>query len=174
MRLLALTCDHCGAPLEVPKQVSHFTCAYCETPLTVQHQGGAIFTATMEGIEKNTRAIAEDVDVIRAHHDLERLDQEWSEYRERYVRGSGLMVVPSTRGVVLMAIAMTIVGATLFVGILAFEMPSIVAVLFAIVYPIGAILVGIGAYANGRAFTKEFRAYRNRRRAIMQRLRDEG
>ena len=42
-----LTCPHCGAPIQLPRQGGHVQCAYCHAPLAVAarddaslHQGG--------------------------------------------------------------------------------------------------------------------------------------
>lgn len=170
MELIALTCNQCGAPLEVPVTANFLTCTYCKTRLKVHNQGGAAFTETIDSIDQRTRVIAEDVDAIRAHHDLEHLDKEWATLRDRFKNDAGL-IVSSTRGAFVgMVITLLIVGVLLFFVIRSIDLPIIVTVLFAIVYPVVAGLVGLGAYANAREFEKEFRTYHQRRSDIMKRL----
>ena len=39
-KLLNLSCNHCGAPLQVPEETKYLTCTYCSSRLQVEHSGG--------------------------------------------------------------------------------------------------------------------------------------
>ncbi len=58
MRLLSLTCNHCGAPLEVPAKTRFLTCNYCSSRLEVHRSGSAVHTEVLEAIEERTKKIA--------------------------------------------------------------------------------------------------------------------
>ncbi len=103
MRVLSVTCNHCGAPLEVPKKAKFVTCSFCSSRLAVHHSGNAVYTEVLESIEQKTAEIAEDVETIKHQNDLERLDREWMMGKQQFmVRGKhGEYRVPSTAGSVI-------------------------------------------------------------------------
>ena len=96
MRLLAINCGHCGAPLEVPPKTRYVTCGYCSTRLEVHRSGGAVFTEVVEALAARTESIAEDVELLKLRRQLEELDRKWMADREEYmIRGQhGEMRVP--------------------------------------------------------------------------------
>lgn len=106
MKLYSVSCQHCGAPLEVPARVKQLTCQFCGTRLKVQQTGSAIYTEALEEISAATDRIAQNTDYIKLQNELERIDREWALEKESFmVRGKdGQMSVPSR-------------GASLFGGI---------------------------------------------------------
>ncbi len=100
MRVISVTCDNCGAPLEIPKRTRYVTCSYCSSRLQVHHTGNAVYTEVLEAIEQATTAIAEDVETLKLQSELDRLDREWMMEKESYtVRGKdGEYNVPSAAG----------------------------------------------------------------------------
>jgi DNA-directed RNA polymerase subunit RPC12/RpoP len=97
MELVSLTCGHCGAPLEVPEGTRYVTCGYCSSKLEVHRSGGAIYTQVLEALQKRTEEIADDVEILKLQNELERIDREWQENRQRcMIRGKhGSMREPS-------------------------------------------------------------------------------
>ena len=97
MKLFSLSCQHCGAPLEVPARVKQLTCQFCGTRLKVQQTGSAIYTEALEEITETTSRIADNTDYIKLQNELERIDREWSHEKENFmVRGKdGQLSVPS-------------------------------------------------------------------------------
>ena len=83
MKLLALNCNHCGAPLEVPEKANYLTCTFCQTQLSVQRSGGAAYTEALEKLDERTEQIADDVEILKLQAELDRLDREWTSGRER-------------------------------------------------------------------------------------------
>lgn len=57
MRVISLTCDKCGAPLEVGEEVRFFTCSFCGSRLAMHHAGGAIYTEALGRIDEKTDRI---------------------------------------------------------------------------------------------------------------------
>ena len=78
MKLIALDCNHCGAPLEVPRKLRSVTCAFCNTKLAIKHEGSAIYT---EAIEQ----IAAGVEKLVKQGEVEQLDREWEMRRKGFV-----------------------------------------------------------------------------------------
>ena len=85
MQLLSLTCNHCGAPLEVPGEARFVTCTHCSSRLAVQRSGGAAYTEVLEVLDQRTEQIADDVEKLKLENRLERLDREWMLQRDQYM-----------------------------------------------------------------------------------------
>jgi hypothetical protein len=110
VKLLSVSCQHCGGPLEVPARVTQITCQFCGARLQVQRSGNAVFTETLDQLAQQTGRIADNTEYIRLQNELERLDREWMLEKERYmVRGKdGELSVPSKTA--------SVVGAVIVVG----------------------------------------------------------
>jgi hypothetical protein len=85
MKLLSLSCGHCGAPLEVPENTKFVTCTYCSSRLEVLRTGGAAYTEVLEALNERTEKIADDVETLKLESRLDRLDRQWMLERERYM-----------------------------------------------------------------------------------------
>ena len=86
MELVKLACNNCGADIDVPGDARFVTCRFCSAKLEVGHTDGAAFTRVREEVAR----IAHEVDELRAENrvlslksDLERLDRDWNERREK-------------------------------------------------------------------------------------------
>ncbi|MEQ8819095.1 MAG: hypothetical protein RLY93_02545 [Sumerlaeia bacterium] len=77
MKTLHLTCNHCGAPLDVAENANFVTCGHCGSRLKVERTESSYSTSVLESIDRRTQDIQEDLEKIRLHHELERLDREW-------------------------------------------------------------------------------------------------
>ena len=73
MKVISISCNHCGAPLDVPLKTRYLTCSFCESRLEVQQSGNAYFTSVLEAVSQ----IEEDVGTIKLQNELERIDREW-------------------------------------------------------------------------------------------------
>lgn len=100
MTILNLTCNHCGAPLQVPEKTRFLTCRFCSSQLEVQHSENAVYTEVLQALDQRTSEIARDVGAIKRQNELAQLDREWERERESYlVRGQhGQRNIPSTAG----------------------------------------------------------------------------
>ena len=88
MRLVSLNCNQCGAPLEVPEKIQFVTCVYCSARLSIHRSGNAVYSESLDEIEKRTGEIAEDLETIKLQNELESLDRQWMLDRDRY-QGQG-------------------------------------------------------------------------------------
>lgn len=111
-KLIALTCNHCGAPLKVPGETRFLTCGHCASHLEVQRSGDAIFTKVLEALDKRTAALANDVEILKLQNDLELLDREWAVESQPYMNRSknGTLSEPTTEGAVFFAVVIVLVG----------------------------------------------------------------
>jgi hypothetical protein len=85
MKILTLTCNQCGAPLEVPAKTRFLTCTFCSSQLEVHRSGNAAYTEVLEAVQKRTEEVADDVETIELKLELEKLDREWKEERKRHL-----------------------------------------------------------------------------------------
>lgn len=101
MKLLTLTCQQCGAPLEVPAKIKQLTCQFCGTRLQVQRTGSAAYTEVLDEVAESVARVAETTEQLRIEQEISRLDREWQLGRERFmVRGKdGQLSVPGKTGV---------------------------------------------------------------------------
>ena len=171
MKLLSLTCNHCGAPLEVPAKTRFLTCSYCSARLEVQRSGGAVFTEVLEALDERTRKIAEDVEAIKIQNRLEQMDRQWTADRERYMSTDkhGRRSVPTTAGSIAAAVA-ACVGGTIWM-ITAASMPgSGPFPLFGLIVIAVGIFIGIHGVRKAEAFQRARRRHQMRRREVLRQL----
>jgi hypothetical protein len=70
VKVTALSCGKCGAPLSVPERTQFLTCTFCGSRLEVHREGGAAYTAVLE-------KLADDLETVRLQNELERVDREY-------------------------------------------------------------------------------------------------
>jgi hypothetical protein len=97
MNVINLTCNHCGAPLEVAEQTKFATCRFCSSRLAIEHSESAFYTRVLEALENHTTALSQDLETIKIQNEIERLDREWEMQREPLCRRtkSGQIAEPS-------------------------------------------------------------------------------
>ena len=72
MKVTALSCGKCGAPLSVPERTTFLTCTFCGSRLEVHREGGAAYTAVLE-------KLADDLETVKLQNELERVDREYAD-----------------------------------------------------------------------------------------------
>jgi hypothetical protein len=82
MELIPVTCNHCGAALQVSDAARFVTCRYCNSQLEIKRTDSAVSTEVLQRIDQNTAAMADDLHVLRRDSELERLDREWDQRRQ--------------------------------------------------------------------------------------------
>ncbi len=101
MKLLALTCNNCGAPIEVPEETKFFTCSHCESRLAVHRSGNAVYTDVLDALQQRAIQIATDMEVLKVQDKLGRLDRQWGADREKLGGGQhGYIRVPTVANAV--------------------------------------------------------------------------
>jgi DNA-directed RNA polymerase subunit RPC12/RpoP len=172
MRVLSLTCNHCGASLEVPKKTRFVTCQYCSSRLEVKQTSGTIYTEVLEAIDEKTERIVQDLELIKLQNRLEQLDREWAVEKERYLlKGThGETMVP-TRGVL---VIVSVIGGVfgLFWMILTLAMGApLFFPFFGLIVVAGVIAVCIKAMSSARIYERRKRDYDIKRGKILEEIR---
>lgn len=166
-QVISVSCNHCGAPLDLPPGTHYATCQHCGAKLQVHMSGGAAYTELLESIDTRTQQIAEDVEAIKKQGEMERLDREWERQRSLYL-------VQDKRGNVRMpGSAGSLIGAGIAAGggvIWTIFATSIGApwffCLFGVVFIIIAIAGGINGMMKASQYEQALRRYEAQRRHI--------
>ncbi|HET6249931.1 MAG TPA: hypothetical protein VFE47_19735 [Tepidisphaeraceae bacterium] len=178
IQVLSITCDHCGAPLEVPPGTRFVTCRYCNSRLEIHQNGGAAYTEVLEAIDERTQHIAEDVETIKLQNQLNQLDREWMVDRENYaIRNKQGHSLPPTTGGGAGAI-FGLVFASVFIVIWIIASASMGAPFFFPLFGVGMlVMIFIGVISSLKK-TGDYRnalgVYERRRQKLLNALRDRG
>jgi len=171
MKLLTLSCNECGAPLEVPEGTRFVTCGYCSARLAVQRTASTFYTEVLEKIGQSTEKLAQDVEILKLQNELERLDREWSGEREQHmVSGKHGRHEPGAGDVIGPMIA-TIVGLVVIVATLSSGAPGVA--LFGLLFIIIGIGVAIANAGKASAYSQAREEYERRRHQLLIRLREQ-
>ncbi len=113
MKLRAITCEQCSAPLEVPAKATSAKCGYCNSVLHLdQPQSQSL---------KSSGTDSGNLETIRLQNELERLDREWMMQRQSFmIKGKdGEMSIPDTTMIFASSFGIVFAGfwtlATLFI-----------------------------------------------------------
>jgi hypothetical protein len=88
MKLVPVCCQNCGASLEIGESTRFVTCQFCQTQLSVQHTGTAIFTELLGDIAKKTDQLAAEVGHLRIQNQIQQLERDWMMERESMMERS--------------------------------------------------------------------------------------
>lgn len=169
-KAIAVTCNRCGAALEVPPGTRFLTCTYCGTRLEVHRSGGAAFTEILQSIDQRTEQIAGDVEQIRRQNDLEQIDREWAMRREQLMVTTkhGGRTAPS-RIASVFAIVIALVFGSLWLKAASHGAPGAMALFGVLV--VGAIIVGaVITFFKAGEFEQAERDYQRRRRETLRKM----
>lgn len=167
MRVEAVSCNKCGAPLEVGAGTNFVTCAHCGSRLAVKRTGSSLFTEMMEQLDQKTDAMARQLAELRHHAELERIDREWEQERRQYLTTTkdGQTHEPNAIGAVVMGVV--VIGFGLLFSVTSGSMGA------PFFFPVvGLFFCGLGVYliVMGPKQAQRFRAaqeaYRRRRAAV--------
>ena len=174
MHLEALSCGHCGAPLEVPAGTTYLTCAHCGSRLKVNRTASAVFTETLEQISSHTGAMVGQLETLRLQNELERIDREWQMEQEKYrVRGKdGSSSLPGRNsgvgaiigGIVMALFALFWIGQAASMGAPPFML------FFGIVFLVVVVAGAVAGTTKASEYQQAEAAYRARRESIIQQL----
>lgn len=178
MELTQVSCNGCGAALQVPDGARFVTCRYCSANLEIKRTDSTIYTETLNRIDQRTAEMAEDLDALRHEHELERLDREWALRREGLMsRGKhGSVSEPSMVGGIMAIVVGG--GFGLFWTVMAFSMtshgvgmgaPSGMSIfpLFGVVFIVGAVISGLTMMSKALGFQQEQRDYQRQREELL-------
>jgi DNA-directed RNA polymerase subunit RPC12/RpoP len=167
MPVESVSCNNCGAPLEVSASTNYVTCGHCGSRLAIKRTASAVYTELLEKLDQKTDVMARQLAELRYHAELERLDREWEQQRRGFLTKDkhGNLHEPTTAGAVLGGVVM--IGFGLFFAVASGGMGA--PFLFPLV---GLGFAGFGAYllitgpVKAREFQKAQAEYHRRRAAV--------
>lgn len=179
MRLEELTCNSCGAPLEVPETANFVTCNHCSKQLAVRRTEDVTYTETLGRLAQQTEELTERLDDLSSHHQVEALDREWELEREKYMitHKNGSRDIPTEGGAIGNGVVATVFGAiwtSMTLGMPS-QMPGAVRVLFPLIgvmIIVGGIFASISTYQNAEKYRNAERRYRSRREDLTGTIED--
>ncbi len=120
METIPVTCNHCGAALQVPDSARFVTCRYCNSQLEIKRTESSITTEVLAHLDQRTAAMADDLSVIRRDSEVERLDREWDLRRQNLLtkRRDGSSSAPAAAVGWIMLISGGVFG---FIGFIIFS-----------------------------------------------------
>jgi hypothetical protein len=167
MKILSVDCNNCGAPLEVSVRSRFVTCRFCESKLQINRSESAVYTEVIEAVGE----IRGDIQTLKLQNELLRLDGEWSEIRESFMRtdANGHRHLPTQGGG-----ATSIVGSVIAGIVLTVAASNITPLfgLFGLLVIVVGVLAGPGVVGRARQLEAARRRYRDRRRDLTQKLSD--
>jgi LSD1 subclass zinc finger protein len=175
VKTVAVSCNKCGAALDLPRGARFVTCTYCGSRLEVHRSGGAAYTEILESIDQRTEQIADNVEAIRWQNELERLDREWM------IRRDSLMVtdkhggrhVPGGGGALIGSIIAGVFGVIWTVAATSGGAPGFFT-LFGIVFVVAAIGGGVYSVAKAGQYQEAEAAYNRQRGELLRKMQSGG
>lgn len=149
MKILSLSCQHCGAPLDVPESARYITCKFCDARLEVKHEGDVAFTEQLGEIERKTDQLIDEVSRLKLQNELARIDREWDQERESYMitKKDGRLSEPNQ--------ATAMLGMVVGVGFGIFWIAAVSATPAAPLFvPIGVVIIGVVLFTGIHGFQK--------------------
>jgi transcription elongation factor Elf1 len=171
MKALSVSCQNCGAPLEVAEGVRFITCGFCNSRLEIHRSPTSVYSELIDKIERRTEEMAENLGVIRIQNELEQLDREWMMQRDGFmVRGKdGSTSEPGGVGGLVASLFAAGFGVvwTIFAASMGAPWPF---PLFGVIFICFALFGGISTMAKGSRYQSARDEYEERRRILLERI----
>ena len=181
MELEKLSCNSCGAPLEVPRSARFVTCNHCSSQLSVCRTDAVTYTETLDELVNKTEELSEQVENLTAQNEIAALDREWEMERQKYMvsTNEGKKHIPTEGGSIGGGIAISIFGLlwTIFAFVMTSQAPDFGPMpIIRVVFPLAGVVfiaVGIGSsavsYNKAGAYRRAEQQYQSRRDELMSR-----
>ena len=78
MKVITLSCNQCGAPLEVSHRAKFVTCNFCTARLEIKRDAGSTWTEELEELRG-------EVKKLKTREAIRKYDKRWLEDRKRYM-----------------------------------------------------------------------------------------
>jgi len=169
MELISLNCNGCGAPLDVAADARFAICGHCGARLAVKHSDTAASTELLEGIDRKTDAMTEQLSAIQRQHELERIDREWEREREQHMTtgNNGIRSEPNAICGLIAAIVAGVFG--IFWTVSAENIGAGKFSLFGLVFVGLAVYLGFRSVTVGTKYMEAKARYEERRAAVVDR-----
>ncbi len=173
--LVSLSCNSCGAPLQIRPGTRFVTCARCGCQLQVHEEASAIFTEAMEQLRDQTEAMAAELHQIKLRQELDACDRAWAkEQEELCIRSKqGELVTPSV-GQAWLSLTLWVAGGLVF-SIYSLASQGLVAISF-VGFGIAIIgfIIGLGRLGLASRYAAAESAYLRQRDTLVRQLSPEG
>ena len=83
-----LECTSCGAPLKARLRDRLVTCQYCAAQVEIIGDQSSSPAGKVESLEKSTKKLEAELEVIRLQHELQELDRAWATRRQTAISSS--------------------------------------------------------------------------------------
>jgi hypothetical protein len=171
MELVSVSCNHCGAPLEVGDQTRFVTCQFCQNRLAVKHSGSATYTEVIGQIAGNTQQMASNLRVIELQNELERVDREWDSEKGRFCTTNrhGRSSKPSLAVGVVILFMVGAFGVFFAATSSQFGAPAIFP-LFGIGFVVIAVICAVSMFTKASGLSEAESGYQHRRAELLKQL----
>ena len=180
MELETLSCNNCGAPLDVPLAANYVTCAHCGSRLVVQRSASVHYTEVLERLDKldsRTHNVEAELRAMRLEKAIEELDDSWRVQSRKFaaIGKNGSISMP-TGGDVYFYIALAIIAVVASPFVFSYAsgaMPPFVPVIV-ILFVLLVVISIWGAFRadqNYKAFVQTESRYKARRTSLLNELR---
>lgn len=178
-----LTCNSCGAPLDVPETASFITCNHCSTQLAVRRSENVTFTEKLHQLAEQTEQLSERIDDLHSHSEVAALDREWEFEREKYmVTGKeGLRHIPTETASVAGGVIVTVFGCfwTAMATGMAWSAPGhgvfgivkVIFPLFGVLFVIAGVASSLSSYSKAGNYRRAEKRYHRRRADLLRKSR---
>lgn len=172
--VVGVRCTHCGAPLQLPAGARFVTCGHCGSELQVVRSGNAIYTEVLGRIADSTKRMEQDIHVIRQQTEIETLDREWEERRQRLLMrdDKGNVSIPSRAGGFAGIAIVTIFGTLWTVFATSLTGGFGVFPLFGIFFIVVGVVASISQFGKAGVYEQAEADYRKRRAELLKQLND--
>lgn len=112
MKVEKLSCNACGAPLEIPASANFVTCKHCSTQLSVRRTEDVSYTEQINRLADRTDELSEQVQNLTIQNEIAALDRDWESTRQRFMIANkeGVRRVPTQAGAIVSGVAACIFG----------------------------------------------------------------
>lgn len=85
MELETLSCNSCGAPLQVPESTNYVKCNHCSAELAVRRTQDVTFTEQVDKLVEHTEQLSDRIDELTMLNEMAALDRRWDMEREEFM-----------------------------------------------------------------------------------------
>ena len=166
MNLETVTCNNCGTALQVPAE-RFVTCTHCQTSLEVHRDASVVYTEKVSEIADNTHRMADELAELRQNSELERVDREWEQERQKFlIRGqNGESQEPSVAGSMIGGILLAAFS-VVWMGIASRAAPAPFA-MFGVLFLIAGIAMSVISAGKARDLAAARQRYQRRRTNLL-------
>ncbi|WP_442505611.1 hypothetical protein SH528x_004407 [Novipirellula sp. SH528] len=170
--LESLTCNSCGAPMQVPESARFVKCNHCGAQLAVRRERDVTFTEAVDKLTETTQSLSDQVSQLTKNQEIANLDRRWETKRRNFmITGkNGNSHLPTEGGAVVGGIIAIVFGG--FWTAMAFSITSHGPSGLASIFPLfGFVFIAVGIFSAIHANKKASEYKQAKRRYEQERSR---